>query len=285
MMFSGVKPQASRPADPMLPLRYRVRSVRPELRHTVTLEVEPEDGKGIAPFAPGQFNMLYAFGVGEVPISISGDPAQETLRHTIRLVGMVTKALGEMRPGEALGIRGPFGVPWPITEAAGKDILIIAGGLGFAALRSAVYRLLAERERFGRISLLYGARSPEDILFQKEIEEWRGSLDAAEVTVDHAPPGWPGNVGVVPALISKIPFDPSRTVALICGPEVMMRFTVMELMRRGVEPQHVYLSLERNMKCAVGLCGRCQFGPVFVCKDGPVFPFSQVERFLAIREA
>ncbi|MDF1523930.1 MAG: FAD/NAD(P)-binding protein, partial [Trueperaceae bacterium] len=233
-------------------------------------------------FAPGQFDMLYVFGVGEVPISISGDPARpERLVHTTREVGAVTRAMRRLRPGDAIGVRGPFGTSWPVAAAEGRDVVLIAGGIGLPPLRPALYHVLAHRERYGRVVLLYGARTPEDLLFRDELAAWRASFDLeVHVTVDRATGDWRGNVGVCTPLVQRAPIDPRRTVAMICGPEVMIRAACRELARRGVSPQDTFVSLERNMKCAVGLCGHCQLGPYLVCRDGPVFAYDRVERLL-----
>lgn len=272
------------PADPMLPRVARVRRRRRDGAQVVTLEIEPDAGAGA--FAAGQFNMLTAFGVGEVPISLSGDPAQPgRLIHTIRAVGPVSTALARLRTGGVLGLRGPFGAGWPIAAAAGRDVVLVAGGVALAPLRPALYRLLAERERYGHIALLYGARSPADILYRRELEAWRRRLDIdIEVTVDHAPSEWHGHVGVVTTLIPRAVLDPGRTTAFICGPEVMTRFAIAALRGVGVPDAAIHLSMERNMKCAVGFCGRCQFGGDFVCRDGPVFPYERVRSILAVKE-
>jgi NAD(P)H-flavin reductase len=270
-------------ADPMFPLLYAVRERIRESADTFTLELEPAAGAVLPPFQAGQFNMLYVFGVGEIPISMSGDPSRPyRLIHTTRAVGTVTRALGELREGDVLGVRGPFGTPWPLTTATGGDVVIVTGGIGLAPLRPALYHLLAHREQYGKVVLLYGARTQEDILYRRELEQWRARFDLeVYVTVDRAtaPRGrpWHGNVGVVTGLIPHAPFDPLRATALTCGPEVMMRFAVQALQRRGVPADRIYLSMERNMKCAAGFCGHCQFGPYFVCKDGPVFRFDQVD--------
>ena len=259
--------------DPMLPQPYRVQRVRREIPDTFTLELEPEEGVEIPPFASGQFNMLYVFGVGEIPISISGDPARRRpLVHTTRAVGTVSKAMRELKPEDVIGVRGPFGSHWPIERAMGKDVVIVAGGIGLAPLRSAMYQVISQREKYGKVVLLYGARTPEDILYRREVEHWRAHFDLeVYVTVDNATGRWRGSVGVVTRLIPRAPFDPLNTVAMICGPEVMMRFTAAELEKRGVAPENIFVSMERNMKCAIGQCGHCQYGPHFVCKDGPVF--------------
>jgi NAD(P)H-flavin reductase len=273
-------------SDPMLPHPYRVRRVRRETYDTFTLDLEDANGASGLSFAPGQFNMMYLFGVGEVPISISGDPARsKTLVHTVRAVGTVTKPLVGLRGGDVLGVRGPFGSSWPVEEAKGSDVVIVAGGIGLAPLRPALYYILSHRKKYGRVVLLYGARTPEDLLYTGELEEWRSRFDmAVEITVDAATGDWRGNVGVVTTLIPWARFEPSDTVAMVCGPEVMMRFTVQALQERGVAAENTYVSMERNMKCAVGFCGHCQFGPTFICKDGPVFRCDRMEQFLWKRE-
>jgi NAD(P)H-flavin reductase len=265
-------------ADPMVPVPHRVLRLSRETSDTFTLELQP--GKGGQPFAfaPGQFNMLYVFGVGEVPISICGDPDDpRLLRHTTREVGPVTRAMRQLRPGDMLGVRGPFGSRWPVEEAWGSDVVIVAGGIGLAPLRPALYHILSRRERYGRVVLLYGARTPADILYRRELEHWRARFDLEiYATVDRAMSGWRGNVGVVTSLIGRAPFDRLNTIALVCGPELMMRFTVAELLKRGVRADAIHVSMERNMKCAVGFCGHCQWGPAFICKDGPVFRFDRI---------
>ncbi|CAN5217556.1 FAD/NAD(P)-binding protein [soil metagenome] len=268
----------------MLPRMARVTGSRRELGDVWTLDIDP-GADGLA-FAPGQFNMLYAFGVGEAAISISGDPSEPgRLVHTIRAVGKVSEALTRLQPGETLGLRGPFGLGWPVDVPEGADVVIIAGGLGLAPLRPSIYRLLANREAVGRIALLCGARSPDDILFRHELEHWRTRLDLdVDVTVDHAGADWRGNVGVVTTLVPRARFDPKRTIAMVCGPEIMMRFAAIELAKAGVPGEAVYLSMERNMKCAIGHCGHCQFSSDFVCRDGPVSTYARLGKLMALRE-
>jgi NAD(P)H-flavin reductase len=272
--------------DPMLPLPFRVVHVRKETHDTFSLDLKPANGLAEFSFLSGQFNMLYVFGVGEVPLSISGDPTiPETLMHTTRAVGTVTKALRKLKRGGVLGVRGPFGSHWPVEEAAGSDVLIVAGGIGLAPLRPALYDLLSKRDKYGRIALLYGARSPGDMLYRRELEQWRARFDLeVEVTVDRAMSGWRGNVGVVTTLIPRARFDPPNTLAMVCGPEVMMRFTLLQLERRGIARENIYLSMERNMKCAIGFCGHCQLGPAFICKDGPVFRYDRIKEWFGRRE-
>jgi NAD(P)H-flavin reductase len=271
--------------DPFVPLPYRVGRVRRETRDITTLELAPITGERPA-YQPGQFNMLYVFGIGEVAISMSGDPAAGGgYVHTVRNVGAVSGAIAGLEAGAMLGVRGPFGTAWPTGPAAGSDVVFVAGGLGLAPLRPAIYQVLAQRGRYGRVVLLYGTRNPPDILFRHEMERWRRRLDVdILVTVDHADASWRGNVGVVPKLIARAGFDPHNTIAMVCGPEVMMRFTAGALTAAGLPAEHIYLSMERNMKCAIGLCGHCQFGPDFICKDGPVMRYDRIMDILAVRE-
>ena len=276
---------AGTPADSMLPVPYRIRRVWRETADTFTFDLNPADGSRAFSFAPGQFNMLYGFGVGEVPISISGPGDSLSIRHTTRVVGGVSKSMRALKSGDTIGVRGPFGSGWPVEKAAGCDVVIVAGGIGLAPLRSVLCAITAHRDRYGRVTLLYGARTPEDILYERELKSWRDKFDLdCEVTVDRAPGGWRGIVGIVTKLISRATFDPANAVAMICGPEVMMRFAIMELHRCGLAADRIYLSMERNMKCAVGFCGRCQYGPLFICKDGPVFRFDRIAGIFGVAE-
>ena len=263
--------------EAMLPRPFRVVARVEETHDTVTLEFEPTDGDGIR-FSPGQFTMLYLFGIGEVPISIAGgDEDERTLVHTVRSVGAVTEAIWSLGIGDWVGIRGPYGVGWPVDEAEGRDLIVGAGGIGLAPLRSVVQHVAEHRDRFGAVSLIYGTRSPGDMLYGDELHDWRTRFQVdVGVTVDRSDEGWQGNVGVVTSLLPRVNFDPANTVAMVCGPEVMMKVVARELVSRGVEPADVHISLERNMKCAIGFCGHCQFGPDFVCRDGPVVPYAQV---------
>lgn len=278
---------AAAPAShPMLPRPFRVVRYRRELQDTFTLVLEPEDGAREFFFQPGQFNMLYHPGAGEVPISISGDPHQpRQLVHTIRAVGNVTRQLQGYRPGDRLGVRGPFGTPWPVAAAAGLDVVLVAGGLGLAPLRPVIYHLLRQRQLYGEVEIIYGARSPREMLYRAQLERWRGRFDVrVHATVDSAGTTWRGHVGVVTKLIAHARFDPQHTMALVCGPGVMMRFTVQELTRLGLKPQDIYVSLERNMQCGLGLCGHCQLGPFFICQDGPVLSYDRVGPWFEKRE-
>lgn len=271
--------------EPMTPVPYRIARARRETYDTFTLELAPANGDAPLRFAPGQFNMLYAFGAGEAAISISGTTTGERLVHTIRAVGTVTRALQRLKRGEVIGVRGPFGTSWPIEEAIGRDVVIVTGGIGLAPLRPVIYHALANRKNYGKVVLLYGARTPRDLLYARELEKWRGQFDVeVEVTLDTGTSDWRGNVGFVTALIPLAQFNPRNAVAMVCGPEVMMRFTVQELQKRGMRDEDIYLSLERNMKCAVGFCGHCQYGPHFICKDGPVLRYDRLASLLGKRE-
>lgn len=270
----------------MTPVWYRVRHVRGVTQDTFSLHLTPSNGGPAISFQPGQFNMLYVYGVGEVPISISSDTARSDLIvHTTRVAGTVTRAMARLRRGGLIGVRGPFGVGWPVHEAVNKDVLIVAGGIGLAPLRPVIYHLLRQRGDYNRVVLLYGARTPDDILYRDEVKSWRGRWDMdVDVTVDQGIGRWRGNVGVVTTLIPRAPYDPDNMIAMVCGPEIMMRFTVQALRMRAVQMDRIYVSMERNMKCAVGLCGHCQSGPNFVCKDGPVFRYDKIAPFFRIRE-
>lgn len=272
--------------EPMQPHIYRVRQTRKETHDCFTLELEPAQDHQPFYFVPGQFNMLYAFGTGECAISISGNPADPSrLLHTIRIVGNVTTALSKLRPGNSMGIRGPFGKGWDLQGAEGNDVVFVAGGIGLAPLRPAIYHVLANRAKYGKVAILIGTRTPQDILFQHDLKQWRSRFDTEVfVTVDRAEPDWQGNVGVVTSLIQRATFDRLNTVAMMCGPEIMMRFTAMELLKRDVSPESIYITMERNMKCAIGFCGHCQLGPTFICKDGPVFRYDRIKFWFDQRE-
>jgi NAD(P)H-flavin reductase len=270
---------------PMVPAPWTVLSTHRDTADTWTLELEPVAGDAMR-FEPGQFTMISAFGTGEVPISISGDPGSHggPLVHTVRAVGLATQAICEAQSGDRLSVRGPFGRPWPTAQLAGRDVLVVAGGIGLAPLRPAILSLIAERERFGRLGLLYGGRGPDQLLYPAQLESWPELGVDVAITVDAAGPEWLGHVGVVTRLIGRAEINPDRTVALLCGPEVMMRFTVAALARAGVAAENIYMSMERNMQCGIGHCGHCQLGPTLVCRDGPVYSWSELERWLAIRE-
>lgn len=235
-------------------------------------------------FEPGQFNMLYVPGAGESAISMSGDPdSLETLAHTIRFAGNVTRSIATMKVGDTLGLRGPFGTSWPLEKCVGKDVILVAGGIGLPPLRPLIHRLLAERHQFGQLNLLYGARSPDMRLYTKEYRDWSEKGLLIKETVDRKNLGWQGNVGVVSMLLERLePFDPAQSILMICGPELMMRFTARAAMQRRMTPDQIWVSTERNMQCAIGLCGHCQLGPEFICKDGPIFRYDQISPYLIV---
>ncbi|MCD6162584.1 MAG: FAD/NAD(P)-binding protein [candidate division Zixibacteria bacterium] len=273
-------------ADPMSTQPYLVERVIKETHDTFTMELVPKGRVKNHSFTPGQFNMLYVFGVGEVPISISGNPSkQNILVHTTRAVGNVTKAMWKLKTGDSIGIRGPYGTSWPAEKAYGYDVVIVAGGIGLAPLRPVVYHVLAHREEYGKVVILYGTRTPDDILFRKELMKLRSRFDIeTHITVDRAAGDWKGNVGVVTNLIGKAPFDPLSSIAMVCGPEIMMRFTALSLQKRGISDDRIYVSMERNMKCGIGLCGHCQMGSEFICKDGPVYCYDYIKDIYLKRE-
>ncbi len=275
------RPRAAPP--PMIPRPFRVVSNRPDTPDTVTLTLEPAGGVPLG-FAPGQFTMIGTFGAGEVPISISGDPAGGPLVQTIRDVGGVSHSLARAAAGDVLTVRGPYGTGWNATDAADGDLVIVAGGIGLAPLRSVVLDVLANRDRYGRVTLLYGARSPAERLYPGELADWAYRGIEVGITVDRGAPGWAGRVGLVTALIGDARLNPARTLALVCGPEVMMRFVAAALRDEGLPPGRIRLSMERNMACGIGLCGHCQLREFFICTDGPVFGYDQLDGLLTARE-
>lgn len=269
-------------SDPMLPQPYVLQRVDKETPDTFSLTVNPQDRVDDVAFMPGQFSMLWVFGVGELPISISGDPAQKgRLVYTVRSVGKATNALVSRKVGDGIGVRGPFGTGWPLEVARGRDVIVVAGGIGLAPLRPVIYEILQNREQYGRLVLLYGTRSPRDVLYRKELAVWgRQPETQVLISVDYGGLSWHGHVGVVTTLFKYARLQPSRSVAMICGPEIMMRFVTRELEMQGLKREDIYVSMERNMKCGVGLCGHCQYGPYFICKDGPVFPYERIRPLL-----
>ncbi|MFF4650764.1 FAD/NAD(P)-binding protein [Streptomyces sp. NPDC001380] len=273
-----------------VPLPYRVVRRDEETADTATLALEPA-GEGLEPFRPGQFAMVYAFGRGEVPVSVSGvergsgGRRGERLLHTVRAVGAVSAGLHGLRPGDGVGVRGPYGTGWEAAAAEGGDVLVVAGGLGLAPLRPLVRELLARPERYGRRSVLLGARTPADLLYREQVRAWsaaEGLLVGA--AVDRPGPGWDGDVGTVVALLGRARFHPPDTAAFVCGPEVMMRATARELVHRGVPAHRIRVSLERTMHCGTGHCGHCQLGPVLLCRDGPVLGWDRAGPLLGVRE-
>lgn len=236
-------------------------------------------------FAPGQFNMLYLYGVGEVPISIVSDPAHDPLfDHTIRAVGRVTRAMASLKTGDRLGVRGPFGRGWPMAQAEGRDVVIVTGGLGCAPVVSVINYVLRRRDRYARLVIIQGVKHASDLIWRERYEHW-ASLPNTQVYVaaDHAGPGWPFREGLVTQLLGDADPDPDKSTVMMCGPQGMMQAVAQDLMARGFAEQDLWLSMERNMQCGQGLCGHCQMGSKFVCKDGPVLPYPEIKSLLAAR--
>jgi NAD(P)H-flavin reductase len=266
-----------------VPAPFRLAARRQDTADTWTLTLEPTDG-GFA-VAPGQFVMVYVFGVGEVPISVSGPPQQpgEPVVLTVRDVGAVTHAICASEPGAVLGLRGPLGNSWPVEDAAGGDVIVVAGGIGLAPLRPVVLHTLAHRDDYRTVWVLYGARTPRDLLYTDELKAWEYEV-GVDVTVDAADSSWLGRVGVVPKLVAHADFRPEAATAFVCGPEVMIAFAVEALRERGVPDERIFLSLERDMRCGIGLCGHCQLGPTLICRDGPVYSQAAIARLMEVRE-
>ena len=248
---------------------YRLRFVDAQVRRTYR-------------FAAGQFNMVYLFGVGEVAISIISDPDEpDLLDHTIRVAGRVTKAIAQLKPGDVLGIRGPFGTGWPLDEAQRKDVVIVTGGLGCAPVVGAIEYIFRRRDQFGAVKILHGVKTPHDLLYRERFDAWRRHPDTEVLlTSDQPDKTWRYHVGVVTELFEQVSLDPAKSIVLMCGPEIMMRLGVPILMRRGMSATAIYVSLERHMECGIGLCGHCQLGPYFLCKDGPVMRYDRVAPWL-----
>jgi NAD(P)H-flavin reductase len=270
--------------SPWEPRSFRVQAIRVETADTTTLWLEPSDGRPMA-FAPGQFAMLGRPGHAEVPISMSGDPTEPALlQHTVRAVGDASRALARSRPGDIVLVRGPYGRGWDVERAHGGDIVLVAGGIGLAPLRPAILTVLRTRAEYRRLVVLYGSRTPDQLLFRRELQSWRTRDDMQfKVTVDAAPPSWRGRVGLITGLLDAADWDTSGAHVFVCGPEVMMRIVAETLVDRDVDPNRLHLSMERNMKCGIGLCGHCQLREQFVCVDGPVFDYTTIAPLLRIR--
>jgi NAD(P)H-flavin reductase len=265
----------------------RISVIRAEVPGVTTYDLVFDDTQVAAAyrFEPGQFNMLYLPGFGEAAISVSSDPARRgTLSHTVRVAGNVTRELARQKVGDHIAVRGPFGTSWPMEACRGHDVVIACGGIGLAPLRPAIYHIMNHRSDFGRVMLLYGARTPYDLLYTSEYESWRKNGIEVQTTVDIGEADWQGHIGVVPVLFYRLRLRPEQTSVMTCGPEIMIRFVVFEALARKVRTENIYVSMERNMSCAMGFCGHCQMGPFFVCKDGPVFSFHQVEPYFNLED-
>jgi NAD(P)H-flavin reductase len=275
----------------LTPSLHRVVGRIGETNDITTLVLEPLEPPSMN-FRCGQFNMLSALGVGEIAISMSGAPSEKMLRHSIRDVGAVSHALCQASVGDLVGVRGPFGSDWLVESARGdgdverRDTVVVAGGIGLAPLRGAVEELVRDSERGGgRIFVLVGAREPSQIVFRADLDSWKARGAQVSLTVDLATPGWDGRVGLVTSLLADAGFDATNSRAMLCGPEVMMRFTARALVDLGMDPESILVSLERNMQCGIGWCGHCQLGPLLLCRDGPVVPYAGlVSQLLTQRE-
>ena len=270
----------------MAPVPYLVRDRVVENRDSVTFCLKPRRDLLPTPL-PGEFMMLYAFGIGEIAISVSGDPtlADGTITHTIRSVGAVSRALCDAQVGTVVGVRGPFGTNWGLADAGGRDLVIVAGGVGLAPLRPVVLGALAHRDRYGRVVLIAGARSRADFLFGAELDEWtRDSRIEVHLTVDVPVQGWSGEIGFVTEPLHRLALNTDRVTAFLCGPEPMMQFAAEALLEKGMAQSDIRVSLERNMQCGIGWCGHCQLGPLLLCRDGPVVGYDIAAPLLAVKE-
>jgi len=256
---------------------------RPETRgiYTFRLRIRDDTRRQTFRFRPGQFNMLYVYGVGEVPISVASDPDEtDLLDHTVRIVGNVTGVLDRLTVGDSVGLRGPYGSSWPLDEAEGRDVVMITGGLGCAPVVGAINYVVRRRASFGALKILHGVKAPNDLVYRERFLSWsRHPNTEVHLTTDQADSSWRHHTGVVTTLLDRVVLDRTRTLVMMCGPEVMMRAAATHLLGDGVAMDRIYLSIERNMKCAVGLCGHCQFGSEYVCKDGPVFRYDRIQRW------
>lgn len=271
----------------MLPFPARIAEIKEEAYAIATYNLVFEDEvlRQRYRFRPGQFNMIYLPGIGEVPISLSSDPAhQDRLGHTIRYAGNVTRAMSRLQLGDVVGLRGPYGSAWPMDRLRGSDLVIVTGGIGLAPLRPVIYAIMHNRADFGKVFLLYGARTPGDMLYGDEFQTWEDHDIQVRLTVDRADERWRGQVGVVPMLFYQVRLDPKKTTVLTCGPEIMIHFVIYEALARRIPKERIYVSMERNMKCGVGVCGHCQFGPTFVCKEGPVYSYAAIEPFFGVED-
>lgn len=267
--------------DPYLPIEAEIIERTQESATIFTLQlrfVQPEYHERFV-FYPGQFNMLYLYGVGEVAISIVSDPEKkQILTHTIRATGRVTRALQKLQPGDRIGVRGPYGRGWPLEHVRGKDIVVVTGGLGCAPAVSIIDYILARREQYGNLSILQGVKHSDDFIFRKQYALWQKSpRTEIHIAADEAGPKWPWGVGYVTDMIDKIKLNPENTIAMMCGPEMMMNTAINVLSKKGIPEHQIYLSMERNMECGIGQCGHCQYGGFFICKDGPVFAYSEIK--------
>jgi NAD(P)H-flavin reductase len=287
-LSDATRPYAGSFSKLLLPAWAEVVKITPEAEGVNTLALRLTD-PGLQQsyrWEPGQFNMLYVPGYGEAAISMSSDveSSDGLVIHTIRNAGSVTKAAGRLRLGDVVGLRGPFGTAWPLKTIEGMDVVISCGGIGLPPLRGALYSIMRQRDHYGKVILLYGARTPEDLIYQNEYEAWQKAGIEMQATVDRGEETWTGRVGVVPMMFYNVRLDPHKSAVLACGPEIMMRFVIYEALARRIPAEHIFVSLERNMKCGQGACGHCQMGPYFICKDGPIFPFNLLGPYINVEE-
>ncbi|EKD71091.1 MAG: hypothetical protein ACD_46C00274G0001 [uncultured bacterium] len=235
-------------------------------------------------FLPGQFNMLYLYGVGEVAISIVSDPEEKKiLKHSMRAIGRVTKAIQKLQPGDRIGVRGPFGRGWPLNQARHKDVVVVTGGLGCAPTVSVINYILGRRDQYGALKILQGVKHSDDFIYRKQYSKWQESPNTEiHIAADQAGPKWPWGVGYVTDMIQSLTLDPDNTITMMCGPEMMMRTAIHSLVKKGIPEENIYLSMERNMECGIGQCGHCQYGGLFICKDGPIFPYPVIKSLFSV---
>ncbi|MHC4917804.1 MAG: FAD/NAD(P)-binding protein [Planctomycetota bacterium] len=264
-------------ANPYLPVQAELAEVVTETPTIKTFCLKPE--KPI-PFKAGQFMQLTVPGLGEAPFTPSSDPrVSDRMEITVLKTGAVTDKLHDLEAGAKLGLRGPFGKGYPLDELAGKQVVLVGGGVGLAPLRALIYALLAEPEKYEKIVILYGARTPAELSFRRQYEEWSQPKNAAmNVTIDVAHPDWDGHVGLVTTLLDELKgVKASEAIALSCGPEIMLKFVTLKLLEKGFKEERVYLSMNRRMSCGVGKCGRCNIGPYYLCKDGPDMCYAKIK--------
>ncbi len=281
------RPAAAHQETLLEPTWAEISAITPEVEGIATYWLkfsDPALARAYA-FRPGQFNMVYVPGFGEAAISISSDPGKpNSIGHSIRFVGNVTRAISRLKVGDVIGLRGPFGSAWPMEEIAGKDVFIATGGIGLPPLRPAIYEIINNRQKYGKVTLLYGARTVDQLMYTNEYDAWRQAGIDVQLCVDRGDQAWTGRVGVVPMWFYQFRIDARNTAIMTCGPEIMIRFVIFEALARRIAPENVFVSLERNMKCGQGSCGHCQIGPYFICKDGPVFRFDALQPFFNVEE-
>ena len=281
------RPAAAHSENLLEPTWAEITAITPEVEGVSTFWLKFNDPaiQRTYSFKPGQFNMVYVPGIGEAAISICSDPSDtSTIGHSIRFVGNVTRAVSRLKVGDVIGLRGPFGSSWPMDDLVGKDIFMAAGGIGLPPLRPAIYHILRNRDKYGKVTVVYGARNPSELMYTNEYEAWRGAGIDMQLTVDRGDANWTGRVGVVPMWFYQFRIDARKTAILTCGPEIMIRFVIYEALARRIPTDSIHVSLERNMKCGQGSCGHCQIGPYFICKDGPVFRFDALQPFFNVEE-